>query len=654
MRRRKRSDPAREAPRPTTPSPSETARTVEQPVVPPLETEPSEQVLDELLSFFGVRHRGDEHASGARSSSIASPAPPVAPPTKPPASDAPNAPDAPDASDASDEESGGVTERETGAHARGDESAGADAPPAGSPSAEPARPGSSDATAWPAEAPRAGRSRVEPPRAIPGIDGPPITVPPAADRAGEPPSSPAPAGSGAPGAAGSPTEFGLVRAPTKRQTRRSAKEAKREERAERKRLARLAKERKKAAKRAAKQSGTKKRGKGGAAESIASLDTGESVRIIEAPEGDAAGEAAGAPASAAAPDAASAAPPISTEATGASGPAPTATDAAPASAPTPPPGASDEGDAARPTVSIGGDDELPDPVYLEHLLEEEAGEDRSTVFIDDKDPVTGSVVPIEVATGVARMEPRLRDRRIAVKRSVGRKRLKWLAIVTVVVGVIVAGLAVIGSGLFAIDRVEVEGAVYSVGPELDAIVADLEGQNVLRVDTEAIEDELRRIPWVEDARVTTDFPHGATIELRERVPILAYLGPDQQYRVLDADGRVITVLAGRPTDYLELMVDSAQAPNLAAGALAPDGYRAAATLVTALVDPLRPLVESLSVDAAGTDLRLTLHDGVEVRFGAANALQDKLVRLTVALMQTDPEKAPTEMIDVSTPDIVTR
>src|SRR5690606_31720030 len=141
---------------------------------------------------------------------------------------------------------------------------------------------------------------------------------------------------------------------------------------------------------------------------------------------------------------------------GASGPAPTATGAAPASAPTPPSGASDEGDAARPTVSIGGDDEVPDPVYLEHLLEEEDGEDRSTVFIDDKDPVTGSVVPIEVATGVARMEPRLRDRRIAVKRSVGRKRLKWLAIVTVVVGVIVAGLAVIGSGLFAIDRVEVE------------------------------------------------------------------------------------------------------------------------------------------------------------------------------------------------------
>ena len=55
------------------------------------------------------------------------------------------------------------------------------------------------------------------------------------------------------------------------------------------------------------------------------------------------------------------------------------------------------------------------------------GEQRSTVFIDDRGPGTGEIVTIDVATSAARMEPRMRERRIAVKRAVGRKRLKWVA-----------------------------------------------------------------------------------------------------------------------------------------------------------------------------------------------------------------------------------
>ena len=95
--------------------------------------------------------------------------------------------------------------------------------------------------------------------------------------------------------------------------------------------------------------------------------------------------------------------------------------------------------------------------------------------------------------------------------------------------------AVLGSGLFAISTVEVEGAVYSQGDALDAVVDELEGANVLRVDTAAAERALEAIPWVDDARVTTDFPHGAKIEVRERRPMVAYLAADGRYRVLDAE-----------------------------------------------------------------------------------------------------------------------
>jgi cell division septal protein FtsQ len=276
------------------------------------------------------------------------------------------------------------------------------------------------------------------------------------------------------------------------------------------------------------------------------------------------------------------------------------------------------------------------------------------VFIDDKDPATGSVVSLEAATSAARMEPRLRERRIAVKRSVGRKRLKWLAIGLGAVAVVIAALAVAGSSLFEIKDISVEGAVYSRGDRLDAVIAELDGANVLRVDTDEIERRLEAIPWVADARVTTDFPDGATVEVAERTPVIAYQGTDGQYRVLDEHGRVLAVLAGQPVAYLVLDTPTGEGPNLDAGAFAPPGYQSAARLVPALDDGLRPQVSAISAAADGSDLRLTLNGVVEVRFGAAENLRDKLVRLQTALTDTDPENVPTELIDVSTRDIVVR
>jgi cell division septal protein FtsQ len=281
-----------------------------------------------------------------------------------------------------------------------------------------------------------------------------------------------------------------------------------------------------------------------------------------------------------------------------------------------------------------------------------SSDQRSTVFIDDSGPGTGEIVTVDVATSAARMEPRMRERRIAVKRAVGRKRLKWVAVGCIVAGVVAGALAVLGSGLFAISTVEVEGAVYSSGDALDAVVADLEGANVLRVDTAAAEQELEAIPWVEDADVTTDFPNGAKIEIRERRPTIAYLAGDGRYRVLDSHGRVLDVIGGRPVDYLELIVDDAA--ELEAGRLAPAGYRAAASLVSALTPQMRQRATSVSLEQNATELSLLLDDQIEVRFGAAEDLLDKLVRLQTALTNPDPNFTPTVLIDVSTEDLIVR
>lgn len=302
----------------------------------------------------------------------------------------------------------------------------------------------------------------------------------------------------------------------------------------------------------------------------------------------------------------------------------------------------------RATVAID-DDGLPDAVRSSPT---DADGGRPTVFIDDRGHVTGDVVALDVATSAARMEPRLRERRIAVRRAAGRRRLKWTAIGALGIGAVVAVLAVLGSSLFAISEVQVEGAVYSRGAELDAVVEQLDGANVLRADTDEAESLLEAIPWVADARVTTDFPNGATIELRERHPVVAYQANDGRYRVLDLDGRALDVLVGRPVEYLELFVDDG--PPLSPGESAPRGLANAARLVSTLTPHMRQRATAVSTDLEGSELTLELDGAIEVRFGAAVDLRDKLVRLQTALTDPDPARTPTELIDVSTEDLIVR
>jgi cell division protein FtsQ len=317
------------------------------------------------------------------------------------------------------------------------------------------------------------------------------------------------------------------------------------------------------------------------------------------------------------------------------------------------------------TIVIDASEDPPDAVYLaagDPLLTATAKgsstaaptaptavRDRSegTVFIDDQDVGLGETISIADASAATRIEPRMRDRRIAVKRAAGRKRLRWVLVVVGVLVLLIAGLAVLGSSLFAVKTVKVDGAVYTDKAALQKVVDELDGTPVLRVDTAKAERELEAIPWVDAARVTTHFPNRATIELRERTPVATLQGPDQQFRVLDDKGRVLDVLPAQPAQYLLLVAADAQ--DLRPGQFAPQGYVAAASLARALTPEVRAKAESATVTADGSDLRLQLQGGVEVRFGPARDLVAKLVRLQTKLDEL--EGGGLQYIDVSTNEV---
>jgi cell division protein FtsQ len=280
--------------------------------------------------------------------------------------------------------------------------------------------------------------------------------------------------------------------------------------------------------------------------------------------------------------------------------------------------------APKRTIVIDHDDQ-PDTVYLD-----DSGDERSTVVIGDLDDgVVAEPAPTVGSGGpTAAIDPRMRARRIANRRAEGRRRLVWAAIIGVAVLLVVGAIAVVASPIFDVSTVRVQGAVYTDAEVLNKVIDSLKGEPVLLVDTRSAERTLEAVPWVERATVVTDFPHTVLIDIRERRPVATFQGGDQQFRVIDPQGRVLDVIAGQPFAYPLI---TGRHPDTVRGDYAGAPYASAGRLVLALPSEIRSLLIDLGLDSSTSLLSLQLRGtagaAILVRLGDDSALDDKLARL---------------------------
>lgn len=248
------------------------------------------------------------------------------------------------------------------------------------------------------------------------------------------------------------------------------------------------------------------------------------------------------------------------------------------------------------------------------------------------------------------VDPRFEERRRAWARRDRLRRVRWLKIAGLLVAFGVVAAVVLASPLFAIRSFTVEGNVYTSRASIEKVRRILKGTSVFTADTSRARAVLLSDPWVADVRISTQFPSGVVVEISERTPVVWYVGTDNKARMVDARGHVIDVLDGFPTKYLQV---KGTGPAVEAGAVADDAYRAAAQLVLALPDELRPKVTALDLSPAG-ELSMVLKGETLVRFGRPTDLQNKLVAVVVLLRRQDP--ATIAVIDVSAgdPTVLTR
>jgi len=237
----------------------------------------------------------------------------------------------------------------------------------------------------------------------------------------------------------------------------------------------------------------------------------------------------------------------------------------------------------------------------------------------------------------ARIDPRIRARRVEVTRAAGRRRLRRILVALGLVVVAAAALGAVVSPLLDVDRVSVVGGGDRAA-EIRAAAAVHRGAPLLLVDTGAVEDRVEGLSWVADARVSRDLPGTLRIAVRLRPPVAYAARPDGHLAVVDPSGTVVALSSAAPGG-LPALVTMLPPPG-PGGQIDP---RAAARVAAGL-GPLAGRVARISVDHAQAALLLT--DGTEVRLGGLDHVEAKS-RAADAVLAALP--GPVAYVDVRVP-----
>lgn len=244
------------------------------------------------------------------------------------------------------------------------------------------------------------------------------------------------------------------------------------------------------------------------------------------------------------------------------------------------------------------------------------------------------------------MDPRIYRRRVEVRREEGRRRLRVLVGITVVVALGGAGWAATGSPLLDLDRVVIEGAVHTDPGDARFASGLRTGEPLLEVDQETARRAVEALPWVASATVRRHWPGEVRIRLVEREAVAVTVAGDGASALVDRSGRVLAWVDAPPPG---LAVLTGLPPAGPAGTnLSPDAVAALAVAV-ALPPELRPRITGVApAEGGGGEVEMRLSPDGSVRLGLPVDLDKKFDAIRAVLAQVDVRNLA--VLDVRRPD----
>jgi cell division protein FtsQ len=134
------------------------------------------------------------------------------------------------------------------------------------------------------------------------------------------------------------------------------------------------------------------------------------------------------------------------------------------------------------------------------------------------------------------------------KRQEKKKKSKWKAIVFLVVITIIA---VMLSPYFKIKWFDVQGNVVVADRTIKSATGVALGENLFSINIKKVKNNVRKIPFIKDAKIFRNLSGGIVIKVEEREKF-GYIKMATGDLVIDKTGRVLDI-AGKEYDYTNLV-----------------------------------------------------------------------------------------------------
>ena len=230
----------------------------------------------------------------------------------------------------------------------------------------------------------------------------------------------------------------------------------------------------------------------------------------------------------------------------------------------------------------------------------------------------------------------------SAKRRRFRPRLSWnvvrrlLSVVLLLFGVYESIAFAFTTPLLRVTRISVHGNVRLSSGEVQALVEDLRGSSILRVDLDAFRQRLVESPWVADVALRRVLPSTVEVFVSERRPVgLSRMG--QELYLVDETGTVIDQFGPQYSEF-DLPIIDGLVPPTARGAKA-----------NASVDPARADLASRVIASLGQSQQIAsrlsqvdvsdVHDAVVLLNGDSALLHlgdDKFLERVQSYLELSP------------------
>lgn len=194
------------------------------------------------------------------------------------------------------------------------------------------------------------------------------------------------------------------------------------------------------------------------------------------------------------------------------------------------------------------------------------------------------------------------------------------------------------SSLFSIRQYEFRGNRYLSDAELMKLMDVSGGENIFRTSSASLVGCLHSSPWVRSVKVRKEFPHKMIFLLEESAPQAVLQNMGSSF-IVDAQGKILQSLLGRPTVFLPVIVGAKDAN--------PAAYLKAVELAGVLRDAGLGKdtggVEISGMEHGAHELTITLN-GLHVKIGEDNykeklaafdELKDQIQKLDIAVEYID-------------------